>query len=325
MRPFALDQGQSLAQTSDATRQGSVVIAGGTTLVDLMKLDVMTPGRVIDINSLPLGGIAFGPNGLSIGAVERMADVAEHADVVKNYPVISQALLKSASPQLRNMASIGGNLMQRTRCGYFRDVHVSCNKRVPGSGCPALDVENRMHAILGTSDHCCATHPSDLAVALVALGASILLQSDQGTREVKLEDFYLLPGTTPDKEHDLRPGELITRVQVPPLDWARKSLYLKIRDRASYEFALVSVAVALQLDGDVIHDARLAVGGVGTKPWSLPRVREAMIGQPVKRDTFEAAAKFAADGAKPLKNNAFKVTLLQRTVVRAFMNLGGLV
>ena len=325
MRAFAFDQSQSLAQASDAAKQGSVVIAGGTTLVDLMKLDVMTPARVVDINSLPLRGISFGSNGLYIGALERMADVAEHPDVVKNYPVISQALLKSASAQLRNMASIGGNLMQRTRCGYFRDVHVSCNKRVPGSGCPALEGENRMHAILGVSEQCCATHPSDLAVSLVALGASVRLQSVEGTREVKLEDFYLLPGSTPDKEHDLCPGELITQVQVPPLDWARKSLYLKIRDRASYEFALVSAAAALQLDGNIIRDVRVAVGGVGTKPWNLPRIREAMIGQPVKHDTFEAAAKLAVDGAKPLKNNGFKVALLQRTVVRAFMNLGGLV
>lgn len=193
MRAFAFDQSQSLAQASDAAKQGSVVIAGGTTLIDLMKLDVMTPARVVDINSLPLRGISFGSNGLYIGALERMADVAEHPDVIKNYPVISQALLKSASAQLRNMASIGGNLMQRTRCGYFRDVHVSCNKRVPGSGCPALDGENRMHAILGVSEQCCATHPSDLAVALVALGASVRLQSVEGTREVKLEDFYLLP------------------------------------------------------------------------------------------------------------------------------------
>jgi xanthine dehydrogenase YagS FAD-binding subunit len=182
-----------------------------------------------------------------------------------------------------------------------------------------------MHAILGVSEQCCATHPSDLAVALVALGASVRLQSVEGTREVKLEDFYLLPGSTPDKEHDLRPGELITQVLVPPLDWARKSLYLKIRDRASYEFALVSAAAALQLDGKIIRDARVGVGGVGTKPWNLPRVCEAMIGQPVKQDTFEVAAKLAAEGARPLKNNAFKVALLQRTIVRAFMNLGGLV
>lgn len=325
MRPFSFDQNQSLAQASDARRQGSVVIAGGTTLVDLMKLDVMTPTRVVDINSLPLRGISFGSNGLYIGSLERMADVAEHPDVVKNYPVVSQALLQSASPQIRNMASIGGNLLQRTRCGYFRDVHVSCNKRVSGSGCPALDGENRMHAILGVSDQCCATHPSDLAVALVALGASVRLQSDRGTREVKLEDFYLLPGSTPDREHDLRPGELITEVQVPTLDWAQKSTYLKIRDRESYEFALVSVAAALQIDGNMIRDARVAVGGVGTKPWNLPRVREAMIRQPVRRETFEAAAKLAVDGAKPLKNNAFKVTLLQRAIVRAFVNLGGLV
>jgi xanthine dehydrogenase YagS FAD-binding subunit len=222
------------------------------------------------------------------------------------------------------MASIGGNLLQRTRCGYFRDVNTPCNKREPGSGCPAIDGENRMHAILGTSSSCVATHPSDLAVALVALDASIRIQNDGEERLLKLDDFYLVPGDTPDRENQLRPGELITEVRVPRLPWARRSIYLKIRDRDSYEFALTSVAVALDVDGDKIRDSRLAVGGVGTKPWNLPKVREALVGQPLTAQTFAAAAKVAVDGANPLRHNAFKMDLLQRTIVRALWNLGGL-
>jgi xanthine dehydrogenase YagS FAD-binding subunit len=232
--------------------------------------------------------------------------------------------LRSASPQIRNMASIGGNLLQRTRCGYFRDVNTSCNKREPGSGCPAINGENRMHAILGTSPSCVATHPSDLAVALVALDASILLRNGAEERLMKLDEFYLLPGDTPDRENQLRPGELITEVRVPALPWARRSAYLKIRDRESYEFALTSAAVALDVDGDKIRDVRLAVGGVGTKPWNLPKVQEALVGKSYKPETFAAAAKLATSDATPLKQNGFKVELIQRTIVRAFMNLGDL-
>jgi xanthine dehydrogenase YagS FAD-binding subunit len=236
--------------------------------------------------------------------------------------VISQALLQSASAQIRNMASIGGNLLQRTRCGYFRDVNTPCNKREPGSGCPALDGENRMHAILGTSSSCVATHPSDLAVALIALDASIRLQHGADERLIKLDDFYLLPGDTPDRENQLQPGELITEVRVPRLPWAKRSAYLKIRDRESYEFALTSAALALDLNGDKIRDARIAVGGVGTKPWNLPKVREALAGQPLKQETFVAAAKLAVEGAAPLTQNGYKVDLVQRTIVRALKNLG---
>jgi xanthine dehydrogenase YagS FAD-binding subunit len=264
------------------------------------------------------------PDGLRIGALEKMSEVADHPEVVANYPVISQALLKSASAQLRNMASMGGNLLQRTRCGYFRDVSTPCNKRQPGSGCPAIDGWNRTHAILGTSSSCVATHPSDLAVALVALDASILLQSGNNDRLVKLDDFYHVPGETPDRENQLKPGELITEIRVPRLPWAHRSAYLKIRDRESYEFALTSVAVALDIEANNVRDARVAVGGVGTKPWNLPKVRDALIGRPLNRVTFEAAAKLATEGAKPLTHNAFKVELVQRTIVRALMNLGGL-
>jgi xanthine dehydrogenase YagS FAD-binding subunit len=290
-----------------------------------MKLEVMNPSRLVDVNQLPqMRGIEMHEDGLHIGALEKMSDVATHPEVVANYPVISEALFKSASAQIRNMASIGGNLLQRTRCGYFRDVTTPCNKREPGTGCSAIGGENRMHAILGTSSSCIATHPSDLAVALVALDASIRLQNGSEERLMKLDDFYLVPGTTPDRENQLRPGELITEVRVPRLPWVRKSSYLKIRDRESYEFALTSAAVALDLDGDTIRDVRIAVGGVGTKPWNLPNVREALVGKPFKQETLSAAAKLAVDGASPFKQNRFKVDLVQRTIVRALSNLGDL-
>jgi xanthine dehydrogenase YagS FAD-binding subunit len=316
----------TLAGTTDeAVSAGpqSAFIAGGTNLVDLMKIEVMDPKELVDINQLPMRGITLDDSGLRIGALERMAYVAERSEIVEHFPVISQALLKSASAQLRNMASIGGNLMQRTRCGYFRDVMMPCNKRLPGSGCPAFAGENRMHAILGVGDGCCATHPSDLAVALVALDATVNLQGPNGTRSVKLDDFYQLPKDTPDREHAIEPAELITGVTVPNVSWYRRSAYLKIRDRESYEFALCSAAIALDLDGSKIRDARVAAGGVGTKPWRLPEAAEALIGKQVGQDTFERAAELAANDARPLSQNAFKVTLLKRTLVRALMQVGG--
>jgi xanthine dehydrogenase YagS FAD-binding subunit len=323
MRPFTYDSPLTLRQATSNGRPDSAFIAGGTTLLDLMKLEVLNPAQVVDINQLPMRGIEMGPDSLRIGALERMSDVAFHPEVTTHFPVISQALLKSASAQIRNMASMGGNLLQRTRCGYFRDPNTACNKRDPGSGCAALDGENRMHAILGTSSACIATHPSDLAVALVALEAEIRLQNGSADRLIKLDDFYLLPGDTPQKENQLRPGELITEIRVPFLPWIRKSAYLKVRDRESYEFALISAAVALDIDGDRIRDARIAVGGVGTKPWKLPTVSQALIGKPLNQETLTAAAKLAAEGANPVKQNAFKVDLVQRTIVRALMNLGG--
>lgn len=321
MRPFIYQVPNSIRNATSDFGQDAQFIAGGTTLVDLVKLEVMTPSQLLDINGLPIYGIEVTADGIRIGALEKMSDVAEHPEVIAKYPVISQALLKSASAQIRNMASIGGNLLQRTRCGYFRDVSTPCNKRQPGSGCPALEGWNRSHAILGTSSSCVATHPSDLAVALVALDSSILLQSGNHERVLKLDDFYRVPGETPENENQLNPGELITEIRVPRLPWAQRSTYLKIRDRESYEFALASVAAALEVDGDHIRDARVAVGGVGTKPWSLPQVRDALIGKPLNQSTFEAAAKLATEGAQPLRHNAFKVELVQRTIVRALMNL----
>jgi xanthine dehydrogenase YagS FAD-binding subunit len=314
-----------VGSTDEATNTGaqSAFIAGGTNLVDLMKIDVMDPRELVDINQLPMRGVTLDNGGLRIGALEKMAYVAEQPVVVQNFPVISQALLKSASAQLRNMASIGGNLMQRTRCGYFRDVVMPCNKRLSGSGCPAFAGENRMHAILGVSNACCATHPSDLAVALVALDASINLQGPKGTRSIKLDDFYLLPEDTPDREHAIEPGELITGVTVPQASWYQRSAYLKIRDRESYEFALCSAAVALDMDGLIIRNARIAAGGVGTKPWKLPEVAQALVGKRATQETFEHAADIAAQGARPLSQNGFKVTLLKRTLNRALVQVGG--
>ncbi|MDT7663723.1 MAG: xanthine dehydrogenase YagS FAD-binding subunit [Pseudonocardiales bacterium] len=314
MRPFELT---APATVEAALAAPGTFLAGGTTLVDLMKLNVLTPRHVQDINALPLRGIDT-TDGLRIGALERMSDIAAHPGV---YPVISRALLLSASQQLRNMASIGGNLLQRTRCTYFRDVAMPCNKRQPGSGCPAVSGANRMHALLGTSDSCVATHASDVAVALVALGAQIRLVSATGSRTVALADFYRPPGDSPEVENDLRPGELIAEVLVPRLDWASRSTYVKVRDRQSYEFALCSAAVALDVRDARIVDARVAVGGVATVPWRLESVEAALRGAPVSLESFEAAASVAADGATPLSANGFKVSLLKRTVVRALLEL----
>lgn len=314
MRPFELTAPTTVEA---AVSTPGTYLAGGTTLVDLMKLDVLTPDHVLDINEVPLRGIDT-TDGLRFGALERMGTIAAHPGV---YPAISRALLLSASQQLRNMASIGGNLLQRTRCSYFRDVAMPCNKRVPGSGCSAITGANRMHAILGTSDSCVATHASDVAVALVALDARLRLADATGTREVALGEFYQLPGDTPAVENDLRPGELITEVLVPRLDWAANSTYVKVRDRQSYEFALCSAAVALDVRDGVVADARVAAGGVGTVPWRLTGVEAALRGAPATQASFEAAAAVAADGARPLSENGFKVPLLQRTIIRALLEL----
>jgi xanthine dehydrogenase YagS FAD-binding subunit len=315
---------RSIRSAIDRAGGESAYLAGGTTLVDLMKLEVMTPSRVVDINRLPLKGIRVDGNGLRLGALERMSDVARHPGVRSRYPVVAQALELSASQQLRNMASMGGNLLQRTRCGYFRDTSTPCNKRLPGSGCAALTGENRTHAILGTSDSCVATHPSDVAVALVALDAQVELYGPGGRRSLPLGDFYRLPGSTPHLENHLLPRELITGITVPPLSWARRSGYLKVRDRQSYEFALTSAAVALDVSGGVVREARIAVGGVGTRPWRLPAVEQALVGRRTTEAAYEQAVAHAADGARPLAHNAFKPALLRRTLVRALTTVGEL-
>ncbi|WP_303311061.1 xanthine dehydrogenase family protein subunit M [Hymenobacter sp. BT730] len=326
MNNFAFQTAASAKQATGAFRDDkqAAYLAGGTTLLDLMKLNVLQPSQLVDINSLPYRGITETPDGLRIGAMERMSDVGENALVMQQYPAISESLLLAASPQLRNMASIGGNLLQRTRCGYFRDTAFPCNKRQPGSGCPAINGENRNHAILGTSDQCIATYPGDLAVALIALDAVLHLESAKGkARRVPLLDFYLTPGNTPQRETTLEPGELITAVTVPAAEHARKSKYLKVRDRASYAFALVSAAVGLDVQGGTIRSARVALGSVGTKPWRAQAAEQLLVGKAATEANFRAAAALALQGARPHKHNAFKVELAQNTLVRALQDVAG--
>jgi xanthine dehydrogenase YagS FAD-binding subunit len=293
-------------------------LAGGTTEVDLLRLDVVRPSGLVDINALPLRDIEDLPGGgLRIGALARMSDVAESPGVTARFPMLAQALVLGASAQLRNMASIGGNLLQRTRCSYFRDVDSPCNKRRPGAGCSALEGVNRGHAVLGTSQHCIATHPSDLAVALMALDAIVHTEGPLGERAIPVDDFFLLPGETPEREHWLEHGELIVAVEVPATPVARRSLYLKVRDRESYEFALVSVAAALRVENGVIAEARVALGGVATKPWRARRAERLLVGAPAEPETFARAAHEEMAPAMPRRFNAFKVELAERTIVRA--------
>ena len=301
-------------------------LAGGTTLVDLMKCGVEEPGRVVDVTGLPgLDAIEADESRLHLGALAHMSDVAEHPAVRERWPAVSEALWKGASPQLRNMATIGGNLLQRTRCSYFRDpVFAACNKRDPGSGCAALDGENRTHAVLGTSDHCIATYPGDLAVALVALDAVVHTRGPDGQRSFAIDDFFLLPGDTPQREHPLAWGEMIIAVEVPASPAALRSHYLKVRDRESYEFAAASAAVGLDLADGTIRAARVALGGVATKPWRETAVEAALIGRNPDERVFREAATLAAAGAVPRQQNAYKVELARRTVARALMVVAGL-
>jgi xanthine dehydrogenase YagS FAD-binding subunit len=293
-------------------------VAGGTTLIDLMKLNVERPTTLVDINPLALGKVEKLPDGgLKIGAMVRNSDLAHDAEVLNQYAVLSEALLSGASPQLRNMATTGGNLLQRTRCYYFRDTSYACNKREPGSGCSAIDGHNRIHAVLGTSEHCVATHPSDMAVAMMALEATVHIRGPQGERAVPLNQFYFVPGSTPNRENVLAAGELITHVTLPPLAAGTRSHYLKRRDRASYEFALASAAVVMQADGTRIRRVRIAMGGVGTKPWRSLEAEKALEGREASEQNFRAAAEAALRGAKPLHDNAFKVELAKRTLTRA--------
>ena len=297
---------------------GVKFIAGGTTLIDLMKLHVEQPTTLIDINGLPLHTIErTAEGGLKIGALVRNSDVAHDATVQQAYPVLAQALLAGASPQLRNVATTGGNLLQRTRCSYFRDIAYACNKRHPGSGCAALEGYHRMHALLGTSEHCIATHPSDMEVALMALEATVQLQGAQGQRSIPLDAFYLLPGATPERENVLAPGDLVTSVTLPPLAHGTRSYYLKRRDRASYEFALASAAVVAQIQDQRVQRMRVALGGIGTRPWRSLEAERVLEGREAKAQTFRAAAEAALQDARPLQDNAFKVELAKRTLVRA--------
>ena len=314
LRPQLLDP--ALAAGAE---QHAYYIGGGTNLVDLMKGGIARPTRLIDINHLGLAGISELPDGgLRIGAGARNSDVANHMLVRERYPLLSQALLAGASPQLRNMATVGGNLLQRTRCDYFVDRGFAhCNKREPGSGCAAKDGMNRNHAIFGASPQCVAVNPSDMSVALLALGASVNVRNTQGERRMAIADFHRLPEDHPERDTNLRHGELITSVDLPKNNFAAHSAYLKVRDRASYAFALVSVAVALDVSGDTINDARIALGGVAHKPWLAADAAQQLVGQAVHDVDLNAIAALAVQGAQPLAHNAFKVQLARNTTSRA--------
>ena len=318
MQPFTYT---SATDVDGATHLASVTpqarfLAGGTTLVDLMKLDVEQPTQLIDITALPLADIQLLDDGtLRVGALVRNSDLAHDELVTARYPLLAQALLAGASGQLRNMATTGGNLLQRTRCPYFRDTAMSCNKRDPGSGCSALGGANRGHAILGTSEHCIATHPSDMAVALVALDARVRVRGREGERVIPLVELHCLPADHPEIETTLEPADLIVAVEIPPLPFAKRSLYLKVRDRASFAFALTSAAVAVDLDGPIIRDARVALGGVATRPWRSREAEAALRGHSAGPDTYRAAADAALAGAVPRGDNDFKIELAKRTLV----------
>jgi xanthine dehydrogenase YagS FAD-binding subunit len=292
-------------------------IAGGTNLVDLMKRGVVTPQKLVDINRLPLAKIERQGNALRVGALALNSAVANDALVRERHPLLALALQAGASGQLRNMATVGGNMLQRTRCAYFYDLSMPCNKRQPGTGCGALEGINRMHAIFGASSTCIAVHPSDMSVALVALDATVLLSGPQGDRRLPFADLHRLPGDTPEKDTNLLPGELITAVDIPDSPFTKHVHYQKVRERASYAFALVSAAVALDLDGNTIKAARLALGGVAHKPWRLTAAEQALVGQPATEASFRRAAEVAMQGAKAFKHNAYKLKLAPNALVQA--------
>jgi xanthine dehydrogenase YagS FAD-binding subunit len=330
MHPFTLerprDLSAALAFRAQAGRNDAPAeyIGGGTDMVQLLQENVRQPVRLVSLAGLLDNRIETGSQGLRLGAAATMADVAAHPTVIEQFPIISEALLNSASPQVRNQATMGGNLLQRTRCPYFRDVgYEACNKRVPGSGCAAIGGENRWHAVLGTSENCIAANASDLAVALAALDASVEVRGAKGLRTVPLTEFHRLPGATPHIETVLEPGEVIAAITVPASPVARRSHYLKVRDRASFEFAVVSAAVALDMDSGRIRQARVALGGVGTKPWRVPRVEAALAGASLDSAALRPAAALAAEGARGRGHNDFKITLMQRAIVRAVEIAGG--
>lgn len=325
MNPFAYQRVDSIgaALSAVSSTPGARVIAGGTNILDLMKDAVETPPLLVDINRIGLATIEPYEGGLVIGALARMSDVARDARVRSAYPMVAIALEQSASPQLRNMASIGGNLLQRPRCPYFRDPATPCNKRAPGSGCGAIGGVNRMEAVLGTSEHCIASHSSDLAVALVALDAVVNVTGPRGSRDVTMREFFLLPGATPQHEHAIEPGELILGVTIPAIPYASRSTYLKARDRAQYEFALASAAVALELRDGRIVNARIALGGVGTVPWRAQLAEAKLIGAAANEETFAAAADAALAGAAGQGQNDFKIPLAKRTLIAALREVSG--
>jgi xanthine dehydrogenase YagS FAD-binding subunit len=298
-------------------------IAGGTNLVDLMKKGVMSPTRLIDINNLPLKDIRETAAGITIGALVINSDLAENEIVRNNYPLLAMALRAGASPQLRNMATLGGNMMQRTRCTYFYDIAMPCNKRQPGSGCGALQGYNRVHAIFGASDKCIAVHPSDMCVALAALNATVTVNGPKDERKIAFTDFHRLPGNNPEKDNTLLKGELVTSITIPKNPFTKNVYYLKIRDRASYAFALISVAAALELNGNTIKNVRLAMGGVAHKPWRLAESEKFLIGKAATKDNFNEAAELAMKGAKAYGHNNFKLRMGPVAIVEALTKAAG--
>jgi xanthine dehydrogenase YagS FAD-binding subunit len=327
MRPFAFervaDERARAAAGPHWDGRAAQYLAGGTTLLDLMKLDVMQPMAVHDIGGLaagPMGRIEAGPQELRLGALVTMAEAARHATIRRDYPVVAESLLAAASQQIRNMASLGGNLLQRTRCPYFRDTSwAACNKRKPGSGCAARDGFNRMHAVLGTSPHCIATYPGDFAVALVALDARLEVASANAVHGMAVAELHRQPGDSPHVESVLEAGELITAITVPAAPWTRRSLYVKVRDRQSYEFALASAAVALDLRDGLVREARIALGGVATVPWRARSAEGVLTGRALDERTADEAAEAAFADAKPFSHNGFKIPLGKRTVIRALL------
>jgi xanthine dehydrogenase YagS FAD-binding subunit len=324
MRPFTYSRAEDVesALRLVASNGRTKFLGGGTNLVDLMREDIEQPEHLVDVTGLPLARIEERPDGgVRIGALARNSHVAWHRLIRERYPVLAQAILMGASGQIRNMATTGGNLMQRTRCLYFYDGAARCNKRDPGAGCDALEGFTRMHAILGASDHCIATHPSDMCVALAALDAIVVVRGPEGERTIPMTEFHRLPGDTPHIETNLKSGELITAVEIPRLHVARRSRYRKVRDRASYAFALVSVAAALDVDSGTIRDARVALGGVAHKPWRATVAEQSLIGVPATAATFRAAAANEMEAAHSHGDNAFKIELAQRVMVSVLTSL----
>ncbi len=318
MNPFSYARPMSIDEAIGLFRPNSRYIAGGTNLLDLMKENVTRPAHLIDITRLPMNDIEeTADGGLRVGALVSNSDLAWHPLVQQRYPLLSQAILAGASPQLRNMATTGGNLLQRTRCYYFYDTATPCNKREPGSGCSARDGLNRIHAILGHSEACIAVHPSDMCVALAALDAEVHVQGPQGERRIAFADFHRLPGEAPERDNTLVEGELITAVELPAQGFAAHSSYLKVRDRASYAFALVSVAAALDMEGTTVRSARIAMGGVAHKPWRKAEAEAVLVGRPPDEAAFAAAADALLGGASGFEHNAFKIELGRRAIVRA--------
>ena len=327
MHPFEYSRAEDAqsAVTALGHAPGAKVLAGGTNLIDLMKQSVVQPTELIDINRLQLATIEELPDGgVRLGALARNAETANHTLVRTRYPLLTQAILAGASPQLRNMASNGGNLLQRTRCYYFYDpAYDQCNKRNPGSGCAAIKGFNRIHAILGASDECIATHPSDMCIALSALGAKVRVRGGRGERTIAFDDFHRLPGKSPQIDTNLRPDELILSIDLPQSPYAAHSAYIKARDRASYAFALVSAAVALETDGAIVQSARISLGGVAHKPWRAEAAEHSLKGKPLSEASFQAAADLALSDAKTYEHNAFKVEMAKQVIIRALTVAGG--